>query len=136
MKPLGSVQGESTIHWRNQLRTRRFPGRGSRAPPHGPSAAGVRWPRRRWTPASQKTSQPNRAHRIYPYLLRDREINRSNQVWCADITYLPMVRGFAYLVAINWHSRKVLNDTEFSASSMTLNNFLIQALHEVFNLDM
>ena len=61
-------------------------------------------------PGSKKTSQPNKAHRIYPYLLREMEISRSNQVWCTDITYLPMARGFAYLIAImDWHSRKVLS---------------------------
>ena len=61
-------------------------------------------------PGNKKTSQPNKAHRIYPYLLQDMEINRSNQVWCTDITYLPMARGFAYLIAImDWHSRKVLS---------------------------
>ena len=55
-------------------------------------------------PGNKGTSKPNKAHRIYPYLLRDLEINRSNQVWCTDITYLPMARGFAYLVAImDWH---------------------------------
>lgn len=58
----------------------------------------------------KRTSIPNRAHKVYPYLLRELEINRSNQVWCADVTYLPMAKGFAYLVAImDWHSRKVLS---------------------------
>jgi len=56
-----------------------------------------------------RTSEPHPEHRIYPYLLRDLEITRPNQVWCADITYLPMRRGFLYLVAImDWASRKVL----------------------------
>ena len=56
-----------------------------------------------------RTSDPHPEHRIYPYLLRDLEITRPNQVWCADITYLPMRRGFLYLVAImDWASRKVL----------------------------
>ncbi len=49
-------------------------------------------------------------HKVYPYLLRNLNIERPNQVWCADITYLPMRRGFMYLVAImDWHSRKVLS---------------------------
>ena len=56
-----------------------------------------------------RTTVPNREHRIFPYLLRDLAIERSNQVWCADITYLPMRRGFLYLVAVmDWATRKVL----------------------------
>ncbi len=56
-----------------------------------------------------KTSQPHPEHKIYPYLLRDLTIERPNHVWCADITYIPMRRGFLYLVAImDWATRKVL----------------------------
>ena len=56
-----------------------------------------------------KTSVPHPEHRIYPYLLRDLMIDRPNQVWCADITFLPMRRGFLDLVAVmDWFSRKVL----------------------------
>ena len=56
------------------------------------------------------TSKPAPGHRIYPYLLKGVEINRVNQVWSADITYIPMARGFLYLVAImDWHSRRVLS---------------------------
>jgi transposase InsO family protein len=56
-----------------------------------------------------RTSDPHPEHRIYPYLLRDLAITRPNQVWCADVTYLPMRRGFLYLVAImDWATRKVL----------------------------
>ena len=56
-----------------------------------------------------RTSDPHPEHRIYPYLLRDIKIERPNQVWCADVTYLPMRRGFLYLVAImDWATRKVL----------------------------
>lgn len=55
------------------------------------------------------TSQPTPGHRRYPYLLRGLTVDRVNQVWCADITYLPMSRGFLYLVAVmDWHSRRVL----------------------------
>jgi len=58
----------------------------------------------------KNTSKPNRQHKVYPYLLRGLTIDRSNQVWCTDITYIPMARGFLYLVAImDWHSRKVLS---------------------------
>ena len=57
-----------------------------------------------------KTTRPNKQHKVYPYLLRDLDINRVNQVWCTDITYIPMRKGFLYLVAImDWHSRKVLS---------------------------
>jgi len=56
-----------------------------------------------------RTTVPNPEHRIFPYLLRDLAIERPNQVWCADITYLPMRRGFLYLVAVmDWATRKVL----------------------------
>jgi putative transposase len=56
------------------------------------------------------TSQPGAAHRIYPYLLRRREITGPDQVWCADITYVPMQQGFMYLVAVmDWWSRYVLS---------------------------
>ena len=56
-----------------------------------------------------RTSTPHPAHRIYPYLLRDLVIDRPNQVWAADICYIPMQRGFLYLVAvIDWATRKVL----------------------------
>lgn len=52
------------------------------------------------------TSKAAKGHRTYPYLLRGLRVERPNQVWCADITYLPMRRGFLYLVAImDWHTR-------------------------------
>ena len=57
----------------------------------------------------RRTSIPDKTHRKYPYLLREREVTRPDQVWCADITYVPMPRGHAYLCAVmDWHSRKVL----------------------------
>ena len=53
-----------------------------------------------------RTSEPNPQHRVYPYLLRDPEIDRPDQVWCADITYIPVLDGFFYLVAVmDWASR-------------------------------
>lgn len=75
---------------------------------------------------SPKTSLPHPEHKIYPYLLNGLTINRSNQVWCSDITYIPIKRGFLYLVAImDWYSRKVLSwrlsntlDTEFCAQAL------------------
>ena len=55
------------------------------------------------------TSRRSPEHRVYPYLLRNARITRPNQVWAADITYLPMARGFLYLVAVmDWHSRYVV----------------------------
>lgn len=57
----------------------------------------------------RRTSQPGAGHKIYPYLLRGLEINRANQVWATDICYIPMAKGFMYLVAImDWYSRRVL----------------------------
>lgn len=56
-----------------------------------------------------RTSQPHPTHRVYPYLLKGMIIDHPNQVWCADITYIPVRRGFFYLVAImDWATRKVL----------------------------
>jgi len=73
-----------------------------------------------------KTSQPHPAHKVYPYLLRNMIVDRPNQVWTADITYIPMSRGFMYLVAVmDWHSRKILSwrisntlDTEFCVEAV------------------
>ena len=73
-----------------------------------------------------RTSIPNPDHTRYPYLLRDLAVTRPNQVWCADITYIPMRKGFLYLVAVmDWHSRKVLSwrlsntmDTDFCVSAL------------------
>jgi len=56
-----------------------------------------------------RTSRPHPEHKIYPYLLRGLAITTANQVWCADITYIPMQRGFLHLVAMmDWATRKVL----------------------------
>src|ERR1700693_1572287 len=55
------------------------------------------------------TSRRHPEHKVYPYLLRDLVIDRPNQVWCADITYIPLAKGFVYLVAVmDWFSRRVL----------------------------
>ena len=72
------------------------------------------------------TSRAHPAHLVHPYLLRGLAIERSNQVWTLDITYIPMARGFVYLVAVmDWYSRKVLAwrlsitmDVEFCVSAM------------------
>jgi putative transposase len=56
------------------------------------------------------TSKPAPGHKIYPYLLRDLKVERPNQVWAMDITYIPMARGFIYLAAVvDWFSRRVLS---------------------------
>ncbi len=61
------------------------------------------------TAPKPNTSKPAPEHAVYPYLLRNLTVSRINQVWAADITYIPMARGFVYLVAvIDWYSRRVL----------------------------
>jgi putative transposase len=78
-----------------------------------------------------KTSRPHPAHKVYPYLLRHVTIDRPNQVWAADITYIPMSRGFMYLVAImDWYSRKVLS---FKLSNTLDADFCIDALSQALN---
>ena len=75
-----------------------------------------------------KTSQPHPEHKIYPYLLRHLTIERPNHVWCADITYIPMRRGFLYLVAImDWSTRKVL---AWQLSNTMDVGFCLEALDE------
>jgi putative transposase len=76
--------------------------------------------------AKPKLSQPGEGHKIYPYLLRRMKIERRDQVWCTDITYIPMARGFLYLVAVmDWFSRFVLS----WALSMTMElEFCLEAL--------
>ncbi len=57
-----------------------------------------------------RTTKPGAGHKIYPYLLRGLKINRPNQVWAMDLTYIPMARGFVYLVAVvDWFTRRVLS---------------------------
>jgi putative transposase len=75
-----------------------------------------------------RTTVPHPEHRIYPYLLRELVIDRPNQVWCADITYIPMRRGFLYLVAVmDWATRKVLS---WRVSNTMDADFCIEALEE------
>jgi len=75
-----------------------------------------------------KTSAPHPEHRVYPYLLRDLEVSQPDQVWCADITYIPMQRGFLYLVAImDWASRRVLS---WRLSNSMDSSFCVEALEE------
>ncbi len=88
-----------------------------------------------------RTSRPASAHRIFPYLLRGLRIERVHQVWAADITYIPMARGFLYLVAVmDWVSRYVL---AWRLSNLLDADFCIEALEEalrqgrpeIFNTD-
>jgi len=88
------------------------------------------------------TSRPGKNHKIYPYLLRGLRIDWPNQVWATDITYIPMARGFLYLVAImDWYSRKVLSwrlsismDSAFCLDAL---NEAVQTFGapEIFNTD-
>ena len=90
----------------------------------------------------RRTSQPGKGHKIYPYLLRDLSIERANQAWASDISYIPMAKGFMYLVAImDWYSRRVLS---WRVSNTVDTDFCIEALEdalqrfeapEIFNTD-
>jgi len=88
-----------------------------------------------------RTSQPSPEHRVYPYLLRDVQIRKPDQVWSTDITYIRMARGFVYLVAVlDWYSRYVLS-WELSVSLdlgfclEALDRALARGQPEVFNSD-
>jgi putative transposase len=79
-----------------------------------------------------RLSKPHPGHTIYPYLLRGLTIAGSNHVWCADITYIPMARGFCYLVAVmDWASRRVLS---WKLSNTLDTSFCIDALEEAISL--
>ncbi|MGH9647570.1 MAG: IS3 family transposase [Bryobacteraceae bacterium] len=88
-----------------------------------------------------RTSEPAPGHKIYPYLLRGLEITRPNQVFASDITYIPMAKGFLYLVAvIDWSSRYILSwrlsntmDDDFCVDA--LSESLLLAVPEIFNTD-
>ena len=90
----------------------------------------------------RRTSQPGKGHKIYPYLLRDLSIERANQAWASDISYIPMAKGFMSLVAImDWYSRRVLS---WRVSNTLDTDFCIEALEdalqrfeapEIFNTD-
>jgi putative transposase len=79
----------------------------------------------------RNTSRRNQAHRVYPYLLKDLTIDRPNQVWATDVTYIPMAKGFLYLVAIiDWYSRKVLS---WRLSNTLDAEFCVEALEEALS---
>jgi putative transposase len=76
----------------------------------------------------RRLSEPHPGHRVYSYLLRGKNITRAGEVWSADVTYLPMARGFCYLVAImDWASRRVLS---FRLSNTLDASFCVEALEE------
>ena len=76
----------------------------------------------------KNASQPGQGHKIYPYLLKGLEINQPGQVYCTDITYIPMAKGFVYLVAVmDWYSRKVLS---WRVSNTMDSDFCVDALEE------
>jgi putative transposase len=78
-----------------------------------------------------RTSKPAPEHAVFPYLLRNLKITRVNQVWAADITYIPMAHGFAYLVSIiDWYSRRVLS---WRLSNTLETAFCVEALHEALS---
>lgn len=78
-----------------------------------------------------KLTKRNKDHSIYPYLLNNLVINKPNQVWCTDITYIPMKNGFIYLVAImDWYSRKILS---YRLSNTMTTEFCLDALEEAIS---
>jgi putative transposase len=78
-----------------------------------------------------RTSDPHPGHKVYPYLLRDLAVSRANHVWCADITYIPMSKGFLYLVTVmDWYSRKVLS---WRLSNTMDTAFCLEALEEALD---
>jgi putative transposase len=88
-----------------------------------------------------RTTESAAEHRKYPYLLRDRSVTRPDEVWAADITYVPLARGYMYLVAIiDWYSRYVVgwrlsNSLESSFCVDVLNEALAERRPEIFNTD-
>ena len=79
-----------------------------------------------------RTSQPHPEHRVYPYLLRGLTIDQPDMVWCSDITYIPLQRGYLYLVAImDWYSRKVMS---WRLSNTLDSAFCVEALDEALQL--
>jgi putative transposase len=77
------------------------------------------------------TSKPHAAHPVYPYLLRNLIIDRPNHVWATDITYIPMARGFVYLVAVmDWATRKVLS---WRISNTLTTDFCLDAVQEAID---
>lgn len=90
-----------------------------------------------------RTSVKSPENKVYPYLLRNLKVERPNQVWCSDITYIPMKRGFGYLVVImDWHSRAVLGwrisntlDTEFCLEALEDARKVAEVWPEIMNTD-
>ena len=81
----------------------------------------------------RRTSAPGRGHKVYPYLLTGVSVERANQVWATDICYLPMAKGFMYLVAVmDWLSRRVLS---WRVSNTLDREFCVEALEEALARD-
>ena len=79
----------------------------------------------------RNTSKRHPGHKVYPYLLRGKMIDQPNQVWAADITYIPMQQGFLYLVAIiDWATRRVLS---WRLSNTLTAGFCVEALSEALD---
>lgn len=91
--------------------------------------------------AKPRTTRRNAEHRVFPYLLRDVEIRRKDQVWSTDITYIPLQQGFMYLMAVmDWHTRYVLswrlsNTLEGYFCMDALDESLSIGKPEIFNTD-
>jgi len=91
----------------------------------------------------KRTSVPDNGHRKYPYLLRERKISEADEVWCTDITYIPMPKGHAYLCAVmDWHTRYVLGWAVSNTMDAALTSKALAAavkkgsrLPEIFNTD-
>jgi putative transposase len=89
-----------------------------------------------------RLSKPHPEHKVYPYLLHGLDITKANEVWCSDITYIPMARGFCYLVAVmDWASRKVLswrlsNTLDVSFCTEALEEAILKyGTPDIFNTD-
>jgi putative transposase len=89
----------------------------------------------------RKTTVPAEGHKVYPYLLRGLRVDHPNEVWCSDITYIPMTYGFMYLVAVmDWFSRYVIsweisNTMDVAFCLKALERALAYALPHIFNTD-
>lgn len=91
----------------------------------------------------KRTTIPGGSSKVYPYQLKDLEINRPNQVWCADITYIPMAKGFMYLFAImDWYSRRIIAwelsntlDTRFCLQTLNKAVETTGKVPDIFNTD-
>lgn len=141
-EPVGTSREELALMRRIDELHLRWPFYGSRKLCHALLAEGVQVNRKHMQrlmrlmglesiAPKRKTSEPKPEHPVYPYLLRKLAISRPNQVWAADITYIPMARGFAYLVSIiDWYSRRVLS---WRLSNTLDSSFCVEALEKALS---